>query len=161
MGVRVPPSAPVEIRRRSVNLGAFLYFDWCTSGTRTGEGADEQEEKRDFRSASARSRAAKADGVDRRGSLRSSPPFGTMKRPGSDGEIHRSFIVSWCSAGTRTRARRRPNREDKPDFRRASGGGAGREGEGENAGASSVESPLRHHRNSQRESGQAPGSLFP
>jgi len=27
-------------------------------GTRTGEGADEQEEKRDFRSASARSRAA-------------------------------------------------------------------------------------------------------
>ncbi len=30
-------------------------------GTRTGEGADEQEEKRDFRSASARSRAAKAD----------------------------------------------------------------------------------------------------
>jgi hypothetical protein len=29
--------------------------------TRTGEGADEQEEKRDFRSAPARSRAAKAD----------------------------------------------------------------------------------------------------
>ena len=37
------------------------------AGTRTGEGADEQERKRDFRSASARSRAAKADGVDRRG----------------------------------------------------------------------------------------------
>lgn len=68
-----------------------------------------------------------------------------MKRPGSDGEIHRSFFVSWCSAGTRTRARRRPNREEKPDFRRASSGGAGREGEGENGGASSVGSPLRHH----------------
>src|SRR3990172_10770244 len=85
-------------------------------------------------------RSVRGGGETRGGS---SPPFGTMKLPGSDGGIHRSFIVSWCSAGTRTRARRRPNREDKPDFRRASGGGVGREGEVENAGASSVESPLR------------------
>jgi hypothetical protein len=31
-------------------------------GSRTGQGADEEEEKRDFRSASARGRAAKGDG---------------------------------------------------------------------------------------------------
>jgi len=48
VGVRVPPSAPVEIRRRSKSLGAFFYFDWCSLGARTGEGADEQEEERDF-----------------------------------------------------------------------------------------------------------------
>ena len=47
--------------------GRLFCFDWCSAGTRTGEGADEQEEKRDFRNASARSRAAKADGVYRRG----------------------------------------------------------------------------------------------
>src|SRR4030065_504984 len=39
-------------------------------------------------------------------------------------------------------------------------GCGGRGGEGGNAGASSVESPLRHHRNTQREFGFAPSSLF-
>jgi hypothetical protein len=57
-----------------MELGRLFSFDWCSAGTRTGEGADEQEGKRDFRSASARSRAAKADGVYRRGSCGRVPP---------------------------------------------------------------------------------------
>jgi hypothetical protein len=46
---------------------APFLFRLVVCGTRTGEGADEPEGERDFRSATARSRAAKADGVDRRG----------------------------------------------------------------------------------------------
>ena len=61
VGVRVPPSAPVEIRRRSENLGAFLISTGASRVLEPASGADGQEEKRDFRSASARSRAAKAD----------------------------------------------------------------------------------------------------
>ena len=50
--------------------------------------------------------------------------------------------------------------EEKPDFRRASGGGAGREGVGVGAGASPVKSRLRHHLETKGDSGRNRSPLF-
>ena len=81
------------------------------------------------------------------------------KLTGRSAKPQGALLFRTVLTGTRTRARRRRNREEKGDLvepvRRASR----REGEGENAGASSGESPLRHRGTSQRDFGFTPKSL--
>ncbi len=61
---------------------------------------------------------------------------------------------------TRTGAFRRPTKEEKRDLADRVSRSPRREGEGRNAGASSVESPLRRHRKSKRDFGFAPEFVF-
>jgi hypothetical protein len=82
-----------------------------------------------------------------------------MKRPGSGGEIHRSFFASWCSAGTRT-GEGADEQEEKRDFRSASTRSRAAKADVENDEAQAVESPLRHHLNNKRDFGFAPKPLF-
>ena len=64
VGVRVPPSAPVEIRRRSENLGAFSISTGAPRGLEPASGTDRAGRKSaTLVSASARSRAATGDGA--------------------------------------------------------------------------------------------------
>jgi hypothetical protein len=76
----------------------------------------------------------------------SSPPFGTMKRPGSGGEIHRSLFRLMVLYGTRT-GEGAGRMEEKREFRSASARSRAAKADREIAGAHAVESSLRHHVN--------------
>ena len=81
VGVRVPPSAPDEIRRSpEKSVGSFFRFIWCSMGTRTGEGRRaDSEEKGDVREPVSQEprRQGRWPGWPRL--RRSSPPFGTIR----------------------------------------------------------------------------------
>ena len=79
VGVRVPPSAPENARGARVTPRLPFSFSEAPRGLEPARAKTNRREGATFRSASARSRAAKADGADRRGLRGRVPPSASYR----------------------------------------------------------------------------------